>query len=215
MSTFLSRVAARAVGAQASATPRPAARYEPVPGSELVERAEDRLASDRTPTERGGRGPGPAPPEPSPRAPASSGTHETHARQIHLPAAKAGLARVESSHQETQVGAERIETVAQSSPNPPRAGARPADTPPTPPTPWTPAAPTAPPAPATPNPASHPHQLPPTPPPAERGPDVRVHIGRLEVRANLQQAPPPPRRREPEPAPELSLTDYLHGSKRA
>jgi hypothetical protein len=42
---------------------------------------------------------------------------------------------------------------------------------------------------------------------------VRVHIGRLEVRANLQQTPPQrPRRTDPRPQ-ELSLGDYLRGSR--
>lgn len=44
-------------------------------------------------------------------------------------------------------------------------------------------------------------------------PRVRVHIGRLEVRATLEQ--PAPERRQPgEPrAPELSLSDYLRGRR--
>jgi hypothetical protein len=48
--------------------------------------------------------------------------------------------------------------------------------------------------------------------PAEPAP-VRVHIGRLEVRANLQERP---RRTERTPAPraqELSLSDYLRGRR--
>jgi hypothetical protein len=39
-----------------------------------------------------------------------------------------------------------------------------------------------------------------------------VHIGRLEVRASLEQPAPQPRRREePRRPPELSLSDYLRG----
>ena len=46
-------------------------------------------------------------------------------------------------------------------------------------------------------------------------PTVRVHIGRLEVRANLQEAPPPrPRRAETAP-PGPSLADYLRGHRTA
>lgn len=46
-------------------------------------------------------------------------------------------------------------------------------------------------------------------------PVVRVHIGRLEVRANLQPAPQqPPRRAQPERR-ELSLGDYLRGAREA
>ncbi len=43
---------------------------------------------------------------------------------------------------------------------------------------------------------------------------VRVHIGRLEVRANLQRpATPRPRARDEERPPELSLADYLRGRR--
>jgi hypothetical protein len=44
---------------------------------------------------------------------------------------------------------------------------------------------------------------------------VRVHIGRLEVRANLQQAPPPQRRREAPRPQGLTLGDYLRGKREA
>jgi hypothetical protein len=44
-------------------------------------------------------------------------------------------------------------------------------------------------------------------------PPVRVHIGRLEVRANLQETHRPPRRQQ-DSAPEgLSLSDYLRGKR--
>jgi hypothetical protein len=44
-------------------------------------------------------------------------------------------------------------------------------------------------------------------------PAVRVHIGRLEVRANLQEQPRRPER-PPAPRPqELSLSDYLRGRR--
>jgi hypothetical protein len=47
-------------------------------------------------------------------------------------------------------------------------------------------------------------------------PAVRVHIGRLEVRANLEQTPPQPRRREPDrPEEGPSLADYLRGRQSA
>jgi hypothetical protein len=44
-------------------------------------------------------------------------------------------------------------------------------------------------------------------------PPVRVHIGRLEVRANLQQPAPQRPHRDEERPPELSLPDYLRGKR--
>jgi hypothetical protein len=44
---------------------------------------------------------------------------------------------------------------------------------------------------------------------------VRVHIGRLEVRATLQQPEREPTRREQPRSPELSLADYLRGKREA
>jgi hypothetical protein len=45
-------------------------------------------------------------------------------------------------------------------------------------------------------------------------PAVRVHIGRLEVRANLQNAAPPPQPRPADARPQgLSLADYLRGKR--
>jgi hypothetical protein len=47
-------------------------------------------------------------------------------------------------------------------------------------------------------------------------PPVRVHIGRLEVRANLQDSPPPPQPRPTDSRPQgLSLADYLRGKREA
>ena len=50
----------------------------------------------------------------------------------------------------------------------------------------------------------------------EKPPPVRVHIGRLEVRASLQEQPRPAPVLQPQPAePEgLSLSDYLRGERR-
>ena len=54
----------------------------------------------------------------------------------------------------------------------------------------------------------------PSAPPEE--PAVRVHIGRLEVRANLEQPPPPPRHTPTTDTAEgLSLSDYLRGRRSA
>jgi hypothetical protein len=46
-------------------------------------------------------------------------------------------------------------------------------------------------------------------------PPVRVHIGRLEVRANLEQPQRQRPRREPERPQGLTLSDYLRGRPRA
>jgi hypothetical protein len=46
-------------------------------------------------------------------------------------------------------------------------------------------------------------------------PPVRVHIGRLEVRANLEQPPPKPARRQPERPQGQALSDYLRGRRSA
>jgi hypothetical protein len=44
---------------------------------------------------------------------------------------------------------------------------------------------------------------------------VRVHIGRLEVRANLEQPQPQRPRRESERPQGLTLSDYLRGRRSA
>ncbi len=49
--------------------------------------------------------------------------------------------------------------------------------------------------------------------PRDEQPAVRVHIGRLEVRANLQPAPAQPPRREDARSEGLSLADYLRGKR--
>jgi hypothetical protein len=46
-------------------------------------------------------------------------------------------------------------------------------------------------------------------------PPVRVHIGRLEVRANLEQPPRQVTTREPARPQELTLSDYLRGRRSA
>jgi hypothetical protein len=46
-------------------------------------------------------------------------------------------------------------------------------------------------------------------------PVVRVHIGRLEVRASVHEAPPPGWARERRAPPELALGDYLRGERTA
>jgi hypothetical protein len=46
-------------------------------------------------------------------------------------------------------------------------------------------------------------------------PPVRVHIGRLEVRANVEQPPRQPTPPRPARRPELTLSDYLRGRRSA
>ncbi len=46
-------------------------------------------------------------------------------------------------------------------------------------------------------------------------PPVRVHIGRLEVRANLEQPAPPLERPEPQKQQGTTLSDYLRGKRTA
>jgi len=46
-------------------------------------------------------------------------------------------------------------------------------------------------------------------------PPVRVHIGRLEVRANLEQPARRPERREPQKQQGTTLSDYLRGKRTA
>jgi hypothetical protein len=45
----------------------------------------------------------------------------------------------------------------------------------------------------------------------EQQPAVRVHIGRLEVRANLEQPLRQPQQRRESRRDELTLSDYLRG----
>lgn len=48
----------------------------------------------------------------------------------------------------------------------------------------------------------------------ERPEPTRVHIGRLEIRATVQEEPKPqPKRRAPRPSEALTLGDYLRGSR--
>jgi hypothetical protein len=135
-----------------------------------------------------------------------------HERGQPPPAGERGRGHVESWRHEVEV-IERVESTSSSS-TPARAAEQAAGVVPAAETLPPPTA--APPALAAPNPAAAALELPPVPAAAEGRPEVRVHIGRLEVRANLQPAPPPRRREaEPQAALELSLTDYLRGSRRA
>jgi hypothetical protein len=212
MTTFLSRVAARAVGTQAAATPRPRSLFESAPRSELVEAVEQPVSSWSAPPSSPRI---PLPQEPSeplpdtapPSVPERPARDEAKRRR---PGDEPGPVseRVGSPQREVEVVAERFQTVAPAgsgrastaeavvlaiaAPAPPRARA---------------------PVVVAPGTARRPLRSPAHDSAIEPEPEVRVHIGRLEVRANIQPAPPP-RKRDPERAPEISLTDYLRGSRR-
>jgi hypothetical protein len=193
MSDFISRLAARAVGQASVAQPRP---------DVLLGEAAPEVAVEVVPTERAK--------EPVPTV------HETVTR-VQETVERASLlttqARVvERESARTVVERERLEVHAAVVP-------RPAQTVEPNPTPVN--APERRPAPparreavaAAPLAAAMP---PPAPAREKREPQqpARVHIGRLEIRATVQEEPKPqPRRREPRGSEGLSLGDYLKGSR--
>ena len=219
MSDFVSRVAARAVGQAASAQPRLPALFEPSgPGGGGLEVVEETVtpAASRSPAspvalEAGSAlehpvaaPPGTARPQPgrparaTPARPRHREAYSASDDNLSLAAAGGGGAAAESFVEPTS--AERGTGVAPASPLAPVSA--------------------SPGAAAAAKPVARAAPVASTPPPvartaaAEQGP-VRVHIGRLEVRADLQEAPVPQRARErPRPQPqELSLGDYLRGKR--
>jgi hypothetical protein len=207
---FIGRVAARAVGERAAASPRVPSLFEapgPAPGGALEVIDEEVVAPAPTRATLGARaaprrsGDAPVPSAAPAPLPGESGAMRVEADP--LPPAERG---VEAPPRES--GERMPEPVATTrAPAPPgtqheeRAPAAVAVAAPV----LTPALPVVPRAPAraVPMPAAAPAE-----PPA-----VRVHIGRLEVRANLQEQPRRPER-SPAPRPqELSLSDYLRGQR--
>jgi hypothetical protein len=230
VSGHLQRLAARSVGspsASASAArPRLSARFEPsvrdsgsgtagfdepaagmaappapAPGSEAAADGGRRQATPSPtpadgargaprPATRGRSAAGPAPASP-PVAPAPASTANPHPPAAQPSAAEAAPARPASADE--RPAPQRRTPVATTA----RVAARPA---------------------AQGRPAPAPDRREPAVPPAvAEAPVVRVHIGRLEVRANLQPAPasaPAPARSEPAPE-ELGLSAYLRGERAA
>jgi hypothetical protein len=212
MSGFLARVAARAVGLATAAQPRLRARFEEAVQADLgLEVIEAEVAATpgaprRTPSEpepavaRPRRRPAagtPAPPPAvapvraeAPTPPLPSVVHP--AAELDEPASTGpDGASVDESGERVATPAAAVLPVG--APSPQAVTAAPARR----------AAPASPPpvAPALLS-AARPE------PPA-----VSVHIGRLEVRANLQQPSPQRMRRESTPTQELSLADYLGGRR--
>lgn len=239
MSDVLARLAARAVGQPPTARPRLPARFEPpgasdaglvglivedlvapadtVPGDEAAApgapaNATARAAEGRPRPSRPQAG---AAPSPRPSPDAAAAVREPAGGR---PAAPPGTARPARRHAgaSTPDGPRRSEAVASATPGraddpggPSTTAARPAVRAPAPILPPRPHPSGA--AAATTSPTAGPG-VSPTP-----GPVVRIHIGRLEVRANLD-APPPPRRAEANTSrdagvEELSLGAYLRGER--
>jgi len=211
VSDFLSRMAARAVGEAAAARPRvpglfeaPAAAVEalleivdeevvaprPVPAREegRPERSSTRAASPSAPTravaEPVTATPGAQAARPAPRPHEIAGA----------PPAISGVERREPPPEPVEA---RRDLVAVTVPD---LGGRPVAS----------AAPRV--TPAVPAVAAAREPAPPAPPHRDE-PAVRVHIGRLEVRANLEQPAPEQPRREAARADALSLSDYLRGKR--
>jgi hypothetical protein len=211
VSDFVGRMAARAVGISVVAQPR-------IPGV-FEEQAAGEPASIAV-IDAEVIAPRPSPREPAPSAPAT-------------PPPDASIAREATSEPRDEATAPPLERLAAPSPveklRPsypvpdhdgrdeqaalPRPHARPRTQPDEPTSAPAVAARPAPPAVpalafAAPSASSRPAAAPQAEPPA-----VRVHIGRLEVRANVQEPPREPRRREVARAEGLSLSDYLRGKR--
>jgi hypothetical protein len=207
VSDFVSRVAARAVGQAARAQPRLPSLFEQSgPGPAPLELVEETIAptpTSRRPAARAaaperGRASEDSPAAPSPRlepAPTAPGP-ERRPFTASADSVRAASSSAQGESVEPAV-AEPVASVPPASPIAPVAEQVAAV-----------AAPAQPIARAAPAPAP--------PPAAPAGPEqrsVRVHIGRLEVRAALQETPVVQRPREQPRAPELSLGDYLRGRR--
>jgi hypothetical protein len=220
VSGFLGRLAARAVGESAAARPRVPSPFPLAGDAEIVETTEE-VAGDPPPAR-------PAPPARFvQRPPQRVGSTQPPGTRAVAPQPAGTRGR---STAPVQPGARPVDPAAQQQQPQhlvPEAPALEAD-----PGPRGPAGEagetrllrrhereivTARPASATPPPAAGP--LAPARAPAEQAragqPPVRVHIGRLEVRASLPEAPREPVSREQPPASALSLADYLRGRREA
>lgn len=210
MSDFIGRVAARAVGERAAASPRVPSLFEaagPGPGAalevideEVVPPAPAR-ASPGAPAAPSQPGASPAPAAAS--APMPSETPAVSGETDVLPPSKRGAeASPRKNGERTPEPAATTPASAprrtQSEERAPAAAAIAAPV-------LTPALPVVARAPA--------HAVPMPAAAAAEPPAVRVHIGRLEVRAHLQEQPRRPERPPVAKPQELSLSDYLRGRR--
>jgi hypothetical protein len=213
MRDFIGRVAARAVGERAAASPRVPSLFEApgaVGGAGLEVIDEEVVAPAPN---RGARGAPSAPRQttvarpPSAAPPPQPG--EDRATRVEADAFPPAEPSAEPSHGPLGETDERTPDPLATTPAAARPGTRHEERAPTAVTEavpvLTPAVPIL--AHALPHAVSAPAVAAAEPPP------VRVHIGRLEVRANLQEQPRRPER-PPVPRPqELSLSDYLRGRR--
>jgi len=220
VSDLLTRLAARAVGVPPLAAPRPATPFEREPQGDLLELVAEVPARPQVQAPMPGARPAP---------PAPGGERSRDERVRGEAAAAPGRGEPPAA---SEAGAERTPSVVRedlwspssAAPEPELEAVLPA---------WaargeglTPAHGEDVPAPAAPAatavvavPATRPASAaaPPAPPgelapAAPEAPAVRVHIGRLEVRANLEQPRSEPTRRSESLEPALSLSDYLRRS---
>ena len=209
MSDFVSRVAARAVGRAAVARPRLQALFEPagpVAGLELVEETVAPRAHANAQSAPAVAGKPPPPPRDREAPPPVTPPRPVPGRAPHEPGVRRDTVVVGDPANGDAAAEQVVEIVAaERAPVTAAAASLSAATVPPVVTPAALAAAVARAAPAEPPAAAFPA-------PTESA-HVRVHIGRLEVRANLSEPRPPqrpPGRARPE---ELSLGDYLRGRR--
>jgi hypothetical protein len=210
---FLSRVAARAVGASAAARPRVGGLFEPAgsAGDATLEVVEEEVVA-------------PAPVPHRKETPVAGELGRSAAPSPSAPTAPVARRADPPAVPDAQQPARPPDVVAQSNyvPAPPHAiGSREAEPEPVHvarseqslPPPVVAAAPLTQARPAARDGVPSNSLLLGSPAPAREEPPVRVHIGRLEVHANVQPPAPERPRREPARPESLSLADYLRGKR--
>jgi hypothetical protein len=209
VSDFLGRLAARAVGEIGVARPRVPPVFEPAeaatePPLEIVD---EEVVAPVPPRRAPGETPDPAIPQPpTPRAPLPLPMEGVTAAPAAAPAGPppAGIAR------------QALSEATQDEPLPDRDAVRAEPRTSSPAAPAVIAVPAAPPSPPAVVAGARAAASPPLSAVAhDESRTVRVHIGRLEVRANLHEAPREQQRREPRQPEGLSLADYLRGKREA
>lgn len=207
MSDLLTRLAARAVGVAAVAQPLAlppfdASGLEVVDGEHMARPAagpgaEPAAATDHAEAVQASTPEGPAPDVPRPTA-VRPAAHETAARVQVVARPDAGASPVPPT-----MGPQPVPTPAPLVAASPLPGPLPTASPPH--------IVSARPLPAVPSRVTSPART--DDAPEADAPTVRIHIGRLEVRANLTQVPPPKREPPAAAGQELSLSDYLRGDR--